>query len=64
MDVDCQLGKSPVQFAYGLRLCPHKAAFTELFPGKIFNPQLNPQFDMSCMTCAAFGSPRVSSKLL
>jgi hypothetical protein len=33
------------------------------FP-QIFNPQLNPQFDLSCMTCAAFGSPRVSFKLL
>ena len=33
------------------------------FP-QIFNPQPNPQFDMSYMTCAAFGSPRVSCKLL
>ena len=23
------------------------------------NPQSNPQFAMSCMTCAAFGSPRM-----
>jgi hypothetical protein len=35
-----------------------------LLSHKIFNPQPNPQFDMSYMTCAAFGSPRVSSKLL
>jgi len=33
------------------------------FP-QIFNPQPNPQFDMPYMTCAAFGSPRVSCKLL
>jgi hypothetical protein len=26
---------------------------------EIVNPQPNPQFDMSCMTCAAFGSPRM-----
>jgi len=31
---------------------------------QIFNPQPNPQFGMFYMTCAAFGSPRVSCKLL
>src|SRR5580704_5753006 len=29
----------------------------------IFNPRPNPQFVKPCMTCAAFGSPRVSCKL-
>jgi hypothetical protein len=33
------------------------------FP-QIFNPQLNPQNAMSYMTCAVFGSPRMSSRLL
>ncbi|MGC2769883.1 MAG: hypothetical protein WB607_30615 [Candidatus Acidiferrum sp.] len=31
---------------------------TTQFSLKIPNPQPNPQFDMSCMSCAAFGSPR------
>jgi hypothetical protein len=30
---------------------------------EIFNPQLNPQFEMSCMACTAFGNPRLSYKL-
>ena len=33
------------------------------FP-QIFNPQPNPQFDMSCTTSAVFGSPRMSVKSL
>ena len=33
-----------------LRHCPRTATFSA-------NPQPNPQFDTSCMTCAAFGSP-------
>ena len=31
---------------------------------QMFNPQSNSQFDTSYMTCAAFGSPRASWKLL
>jgi hypothetical protein len=34
------------------------------FDAKISNLQPNPQFDLTCMTCAAFGNPRVSCKLL
>ena len=31
---------------------------------EVFNPQLNPQFEWSCRTCAVLGSPRGTCKFL